>query len=420
MSDAAPPELDPPPSAVPQGGLRQAIETFRLPHYGALWGSNLIQFVCFHVLFMAMQWLVTSLTDLRAGVTFLSMIQGASIAVASPFAGVVVDRYAKRNLIVLGRLGLVGVATTTALLVHAEVLGYWGLVVIGVIGGTLASVLGPATQTFVVDVVGRNRTQHAVTLNSIGSSFGTVGGAALAGVLIGALGVVSTYLIAAFGVVLSVLAVLRIPTLGRTERGERTSLSRDLREGFAYVRERPALMLALLACAMAIFNGAIGPMRVIFAKYVFEAGPAGFGAMSAAHGIGTVAAAVFLTLRPPAKNFGLLITGTMFLYAVGILLFSFAFSFEYILVVELFLGVIGQAWNICAMVGFQLVVPHEMRGRVLSMVLTLAQLGFIGAGLVGLLADAVGDQLAVGIFGVIPTTLLALQLLFGWRVLKQM
>lgn len=420
MSDAATPEPETSSPAAPPGGYRQALETFRLPHYGKLWGSNLVQFICFHVLFMAMQWLVTSLTDLRAGVTFLSMIQGASIAVASPFAGVVVDRYAKRNLIVLGRLGLVGVATTTALLVHAEVLEYWGLVLIGVIGGTLASVLGPATQTFVVDVVGRNRTQHAVTLNSIGSSFGTVGGAALAGVLIGVLGVVSTYLIAAVGVALSVLAVLKIPTLGRTERSERTSLARDLREGFGYVRERPALMLALLACAMAMFNGAIGPMRVIFAKYVFEAGPEGFGAMSAAHGIGTMAAAIILTLRPPAKNFGLLISGTMFLYAVGILLFSFAFSFEYILAVELFLGVIGQAWNICAMVGFQLVVPHEMRGRVLSMVLTLAQLGFVGAGLVGLLADAVGDQLAVGIFGAIPTTLLALQLLFGWRILKQM
>ena len=99
----------------------------------------------------------------------------------------------------------------------------------------------------------------------------------------------------------------------------------------------------------------------------------------------------------------------MFLYAVGILLFyAFAFSFEYILAVELFLGVSGQAWNICALVGFQLVVPHEMRGRVLSMVLTLAQLGFVGGRTRGTaLADAVGDQLAVGIFGAIPTTLLA-------------
>ncbi|MEM9174747.1 MAG: MFS transporter [Myxococcota bacterium] len=420
MPDPVAPESDAPPPAVTRGGWREATLTFRLPHYGSLWASNLVQFVCFHVLFMAMQWLVTTLTDLRGGVTFLAAIQGASIAIASPFAGVVVDRYAKRNLILLGRLGLVGVATTTALLVHAQVLGYWGLVAIGVVGGALASVLGPATQTFVVDVVGRQRTQQAVTLNSIGSSFGTVGGAAIGGILIGAVGVVSTYLIAAAGVVLSALAVLSIPMRGRSERSERTSLGRDLREGFAYVRERPALMLALLACAMAVFNGAIGPMRVIFAKYVFEAGPGGFGAMSAAHGIGTVAAALFLTLRPPTRNFGLLISGTMFLYAVGILAFSFAFSFEYILAVECFLGIVGQAWNICAMVGFQLVVPPEMRGRVLSMVLTLAQLGFLGAAVVGLLADAVGDQLAVGIFGAIPTTLLGLQLLFGWRILKQM
>ena len=107
-----------------------------------------------------------------------------------------------------------------------------------------------------------------------GGSFG----AAIGGILIGAVGVVSTYLMAATGVVLSAIAILTIPMRGRTERSERSSLTRDLREGFAYVRERPPLMLALLACSMAIFNGAMGPMRVIFAKYVFEAGPSGFGA----------------------------------------------------------------------------------------------------------------------------------------------
>lgn len=410
----------PPPAPTSGRGLAEAITTFRLPHYGPLWGSNLLQFVCFHVLFMAMQWLVTSLTDLRGGVTFLSAIQGASIALVSPFAGVVVDRYAKRNLIMLGRLSLAGVAFTTALLVYADVIEYWVLIGIALIGGVLASVLGPATQTFVVDVVGRRRTDHAVTLNAIGSSFGTLGGAALAGVLIGAVGVVSTYLLAAGGVVLSALALLGIPVQGRADRSLRTSLARDLRDGFAYVRERPALLLALLACSMALFNGAIGPMRVIYAKYVFEAGPAGFGAMSAVHGAGTMVAALFLTVRPPSRNFGLLITGTMFLYAIGIVLYSFAFSFEYILAIELFLGIIGQGWNICAVVGFQLVVPPEMRGRVLSMVFTLAQLGFVGAGLVGPLADAVGDQLAVGLFGAIPTTLLALQLILGWKTLEKM
>lgn len=401
-------------------GLEAALTTFRLPHYGALWSSNLVQFICFHVLFLAMQWLVTSLTELRTAVGFLSFIQGGTIALFSPLAGVVVDRQPKRNLIILGRLGLAGVATTTGALAYAGVIVYWHLLVIAVVGGVLAAVLNPATQTYVVDVVGRRRTDHAISLNAIGSSVGTIGGAALAGILIKEVGVVSTYFWAAGGVVISALLVIFIPIQGRATRGDASSPLSDLKAGFAYVRARPPLMLALLACAMALFNGAISPMRVIFARYVFEAGPDGLGMMSGAHGIGTMAAALFMTLRPPSRNFGLLITGTMMLYAVGILMYAFAFSFEYILAVEVWLGLIGQIWHICALIGFQLAVPEEMRGRVLSMVFTLAQLGFVGGFLVGLLADFAGDQIAVGLFGAIPTVLLLGILTFGWKTLKQM
>ena len=89
-------------------------------------------------------------------------------------------------------------------------------------------------------------------------------------------------------------------------------------------------------------------------------------------------AALFMTLRPPSRNFGILINATMLLYAVGIVLYALAFSFEHILVVEVLLGVAGQLRHICALIGFQLDVPEEMRGRVLSIVFTLAQLGFIG------------------------------------------
>ena len=80
----------------------------------------------------------------------------------------------------------------------------------------------------------------------------------------------------------------------------------------------------------------------------------------------------------------------------------------------------SQLWNVAALTGFQLAVPEEMRGRVLSMVFTLAQLGFVGILAVGALADTLGDQLALGIFGAIPTLLLTAIMLFGWKTLKQM
>lgn len=39
---------------------------------------------------------------------------------------------------------------------------------------------------------------------------------------------------------------------------------------------------------------------------------------------------------------------------------------------------------------------------------------------VGVPADATGDQLALGIFGAIPTVLLLLLLIFGYRTLEKM
>ena len=397
------------------------IATFRLPYYARLWSSNLLQFICFQVLFLAMQWLVTSLSPLRSAVGLIGFAQGGTIALLSPAAGVVVDRAAKRNLIGVGRLAMALIALAVGLLVLTDQVAYWMLLGISITGGLVASVLNPATQTYVVDVVGRERTHQAIALNAMGTSFGTMGGGALAGVLVGSLGIVATYFSASFGVFLAALLVFTIPTLGRTLRtGERRSPWADLREGYAYVRERPPLLLALLACSMALFNGAVNPMRPIFARHVLHVDAWGFGMLSAAHGVGTFIAAIGVMFRPPERHVGILITATMLGFAVGLLLYSFAFSFAWALGVEVWLGFTGQLWNVVAVVGFQLAVPEEMRGRVLSMVFTLAQLGFVGILAVGALADVVGDQVALGVFGAIPTVLLTVLLALGWKTLKQM
>lgn len=402
--------------------VHPVLATFRLPFYARLWSSNLLQFICFQVLFLAMQWLVTSLSELRSAVGLIGFVQGGTIFLASPMAGVVVDRASKRNLIVAGRVGMGLISLAVAMLVWTDQVAYWMLVSVSLVGGLVASVLGPATQTYVVDVVGRERTHQAISLNAMGTSFGTMGGGALAGVLVGTLGIVATYFSASLGVLLAAGLVFTIPALGRSPRGdERRSPWADLREGYAFVRERPPLLLALLACAMALFNGALNPMRPIFARHVLEVGEVGFGMLSAAHGVGTLVAAVGVMLRPPhPRHVGILIAGTMLGYAAGLVLYSFGFSYGWALGVEIWLGFTGQLWNVVAVVGFQLAVPEAMRGRVLSMVFTLAQLGFVGILAVGALADVVGDQLALGIFGAVPTILLTGLLAFGWKTLKQM
>jgi hypothetical protein len=61
-----------------------------------------------------------------------------------------------------------------------------------------------------------------------------------------------------------------------------------------------------------------------------------------------------------------------------------------------------------------------MRGRVVGMVFMVAQLAQVGGFFVGALADRVGDQLAMGLFGAIPTLALIGLIALGHRQLARL
>ena len=166
---------------------------------------------------------------------------------------------------------------------------------------------------------------------------------------------------------------------------------------------------------MAIFNGAMFAMRPIFARYVLDVGSVGYGIMGATTGLGSITGAIVVSMLPPFKRPGIAIALSMWFFALGLLLYSFAFSFAYILVVEFFMGIVSQMWNTSTFSGLQMAVPAHIRGRVVSLVFMVVQLSFVGQPVVGMLADRFGDQMALGIFGAVPMTLLGFLIIFGWK-----
>jgi MFS family permease len=99
-----------------------------------------------------------------------------------------------------------------------------------------------------------------------------------------------------FGVVALVLAGVR--SLPRIEL-EAERLMERLRDGYRYVRERPALARLLTAESAAfIFFYAAIPIEVVFAKETLDAGDAGYGLLLSSWGAGMVAGGlVFAVLR---------------------------------------------------------------------------------------------------------------------------
>ncbi len=416
MSHASPP---PEPA---RGGLRHALLTLQVPHFAPLFGSNFVQAFCGQIMMMAMQWLtITQLTDSRALYFWIPFLQGGVAALLSPFAGAVADRISKRSLLIAGRLLLVVIVLGMATLVQTDQVQLIHVYIATTLGGVISAMMLPAGQTYVFDVVGRDKVESAISLNATVNGIAQVAGPAAAAVLLAWVGVAGSFFIGAAGLTTAAGLLLAIPIAGKlADRAQETSVGQDLMEGLRWAHGDAPVRLVLIACTMAIFNGALGPMRPVFANSVLGVGEAGFGAMGAAAGAGTILAATWLASLASFRKPGLWIIGSLWAYACCILLYALAFSFEWILLIEFFAGFSGQVWNVTVVAGIQLAVPEHMRGRMIGLVFMVAQLGFIGAPAIGYLADAVGDQLALGVFGLIPSVVLALVLAFGHRTLARM
>jgi MFS family permease len=175
------------------------------------------------------------------------------------------------------------------------------VLVIATLDGSIASAaraLTRAAASAVLAPAGQLREGNA--LLNIAFTVGAAGGPAIAGLVVAGAGV-ETALFAdavSFLAVAGLLVVARQLQLPPSDEPEATWTER-LRNGFAYVRERPALRRLLGAQALAfVFFSLVIPIEVVFAKSTLDAGDAGYGALLAGWGVGMVLGSLaFAALR---------------------------------------------------------------------------------------------------------------------------
>src|SRR3954454_7080866 len=138
---------------------------------------------------VAQDWLVLSLPG--TGGTELGITTGLQflpILLLSPYAGVIADRMPKRVLLQLTQLSMAVCAFLLGLLAVSGNAGVWQVYVLAFAFGVGAAFDGPARQSFVSEMVGRDDLTNAVGLNSASFNAARILGPAVAGLMIGALG----------------------------------------------------------------------------------------------------------------------------------------------------------------------------------------------------------------------------------------
>ena len=364
---------------------------------------------------IAQGWLVLELTNSPFYVGLVSALGSLGVLLLTLYGGLIVDQVNKHRLVILTQALSMLPAFALAGLVWSRAVVVWHVAALAAFLGVVNAFDIPARQAFIVDLVGKQDLTNAIALNSSAFNAARVIGPAVAGVLIGALGVGACFILngVSYLAVIAGLLAMRLPPHVRTPRT--WSASTGLSEAVAFIRgDRRVSTLVVLMALFSIFGFPYFVMMPVFARDVLHRGAAGYGLLMTAVGIGALigALAVALLDRRIRKGPTLIAAGGSF----GLLLVAFALSRVYLVSVVL-LGLTGATMivnNALTNATIQTLVPDDLRGRVMGFYsFVFVGLAPLGSLQVGALAERIGPPVAVALGGAATALAVAVA---AWRV----
>src|SRR3989454_312223 len=171
---------------------------------------------------VAQGWLVLELTNSPFYVGLVSALGSLGVLLLTLYAGVVVDRTNKHRLVILTQTLSMLPAFALAALVWTRAVAVWHVAALAAFLGIVNAFDIPARQAFIVDLVGKEDLMNAIALNSSAFNAARVVGPAVAGVVIGALGVSVCFFlngVSYLAVIAGLLAMRLPPYVADSRRG---------------------------------------------------------------------------------------------------------------------------------------------------------------------------------------------------------
>jgi MFS family permease len=405
-------------SSVESPRQRSRFQTFAsLRHldYRYLWSGTLMMSAGQWIQQVTLGWLLYDLTGNSVLLGALNGLRALPFLVTGPLAGVAADRMDRRKLLLQTQFVLIVTAVLMGALVASPFLHVWHIFLFTLITGVAWTITEPVRMSMIPSVVPKNDLANAVALNSGGFNLMKVIGPALGGALIAWFGAAENFFLQAIAYcgVLAMIYWMHIPP-HRVENKRKSAMA-NLKEGFAYVWSTPAVLaLMTLAYVPRIFAVPYQTLMPVFQKDVLQIGPEGLGLLMAAPGVGAVIAVLALaSLGNRIKHQGLLLVGSIIVLGGLLVLFSQITRLPLALVTLVLVGIFQMLFLASTATILQMMVPDELRGRVLS--LYMLDRGFmpLGALFAGTTAHFIGAPFTVAMMGAI---VIVLTLIVAWLV----
>jgi MFS family permease len=377
------------------GGAFKALQKYR--DFRLLWLSTLFVGIAFFMQQVAMGWIALDLTNSPLFVGIVAFASGLAFILVAVPAGSFIDQLDRKMIYRTAQ----GISSCTALLLAILVLTglvrAWQLPLFAFVSGSVQAVMMPTQQSLAPNLVGKDELSNAVGLMSAGQSLSRVVGPTLAGSIIGFISTGGSFLVQALmiGTAFVMAALMKIPPR-ETVQGGPKGIARVL-SGFRIVLERSDLR-ALFAL------GFVTPILIlpfvqflnVFARDILDIGASGLGYMMAISGVGSVLGALYVAQRKIGPETARMQPYMLIVISVAVIGISISTNVIVTFILLFVEGLVAAVMLSTNMALVQMRIGDEIRGRVLG----AYSLGFgllpVAALPVGVVADLVSTQFAVG------------------------
>jgi MFS family permease len=319
------------------------------------------------------------------------------ILLLSPYAGLLVDRYTKRRILVVTQTGLALVSTVLGVAVLEGEVRLWQIFVLGLLFGTFSAVDNPARQAFVQEVVGHSLIRNAVTLNSTTVNVARIIGPTIAAVLVSTIGIGWCFIVNAISfcfVIASLLSLdpARLHPVAAVHRHRG-----QLRAGLRYAARRPAIARPLLMMAIVgTFTFEFEVSLPLLARTTFHGGSTTYSWLLAGLGAGAVAGRLYAARY--ARTGVSRLAAASILYALAVGFVAIAPTLPFAITACVLAGGASIAFLTTGNSTIQLASEPDFRGRVTAL-WSMALVGStpIGSPIIGALSDLAGPRYALGL-----------------------
>jgi MFS family permease len=386
-------------------------------------------------------YLAFDLTNSFSALGAMGIASATPMFTLSVFGGVLADRASKKLILQVAQTISALFAIAVGLLVLSGQLRYEHLLIASVATGIVQAMMLPASQAMVPEVIGRQGMMNAISLNAAGMNLVRLLAPAAGGFLIALIGAASVYFLMAGTYVLAVLFLIPVsaasalrparlvallshagmapdaaPTNGAgpgappgppmrrgSAEGGALAAARsgfaDLAEGARYiVRDRNIFQLLTVNFLTAMLGMPFMVMLPGYVSEVYGGGAEALGLIVAVSGAGALAGALVIASLP-AKRRGVLMLLSAALIGASLVAFSSTDSYILGCVFMATAGVGTAGRQALSAVLVQSYVDDAYRGRVMAVFMTQISLMLGAAFFVGLLAEFVGVQSALGGLG---------------------